>query len=235
MKIKKISLIMRLQCILVACLLLITTLSVNAHEFSPKRYPSDLRFSNAMKHMVAYISYNVSNIKDSNIRDRLSNAVTDWEYMDDGYVSLPLVSTPDKAYIECSDQWSPLFPEDASGITVSSNLESTIFNWAFSGSSLYGPPETINNVYKTIKCKIYVNYSMIRDWAWHDIQKVWSHEFGHALGLNETNDGTRTIMRQGKGSIYLGWEDYWKPQNHDRADLRRFNYKSWSAGTFPTT
>lgn len=57
--------------------------------------------------------------------------------------------------------------------------------------------------------------------------KTWAHEIGHVMGLNETNDGTRSVMRQGKGSTF-GWSNYWQPQAHDTADLSRYRYVSWS-------
>jgi hypothetical protein len=71
------------------------------------------------------------------------------------------------------------------------------------------------------------------DIRFHTYMKKWLHEIEHTLGLNETNDGTQSVMRQGRGST-LGWENYWKPQTHDTSDLTRFNYKSWFSSNVPT-
>lgn len=68
--------------------LLSTGITVNAHEFTPQRFPTDLRFHTYMKIMVACITYDWSNVKDNNYKLRLRDAIGDWEWMDDGHVSL---------------------------------------------------------------------------------------------------------------------------------------------------
>ena len=82
---------------------------------------------------------------------------------------------------------------------------------------------------KITKVKIYVNINKqsANNFNEQDISKTWAHERGHVMGLNETNDGTRSVMRQGKGSTF-GWSNYWQPEAHDTADLSRYRYVSWS-------
>lgn len=225
-------LITRIGCLLICLLLLSTGITVNAHEMSPRAYPADLRYSQYMRHTVAYITYNMSAVKNTNYRTNLVNAIGDWEWADDGYVSLNEVSAPYFSYIDFSDTWMSGFPERVFGLTAVQPSRTTIYGWLPNGSTLSGPPLAVRNVDKIVKCNIYVNryYCDINGFTYHDRQHNWAHEIGHALGLNETNDGTISVMKQGKGSLF-GWNDYWKPQDHDRSDLRRFNYYSWSSTT----
>ena len=77
------------------------------------------------------------------------------------------------------------------------------------------------------KNEVYVNKAtQTRDkFDNYDIRKTWAHEIGHCLGFNETNDnGIISVMKQGKGRDF-GWPNYWKPQDHDRSDLKtKFGY-----------
>ena len=88
------------------------------------------------------------------------------------------------------------------------------------GNNWSGPVYTRNeNVFT--KCNVYVNKTSQKSAKFtnNDIKKTWAHEIGHTIGFNETNDGTKSIMKQGKGSTF-GWSNYWLPQAHDRTDLK---------------
>ena len=234
MRIKNCSLLAKSICVLMCLLLLTTGSMVKAHECSPPRYPTDIRYHNYMKKMVACITYNWSNVTNENLRLRLRDAIGDWEWLDNGHVSLSEVSSASDAYLVASDAWNTSLSSNVSGVTNSYVISANIYDWGFNGSQLYDTPASIHDVYKIVKCYVYINKPAIQagNWQNHDIQKVWSHEIGHTLGFNETNDGTQSVMRQGRGSS-LGWENYWKPQAHDTADLERLNYKSWSIGSVP--
>ncbi len=220
-------------------MLLSTGIIVDAHVYSPSQYPSDLRFHLTMKKVISMISWNDSNVTDSDLRALLSYAVGDWEWLDDGYVALTKVSAPSNAYIVCSDQWPSDLPGDAVGYTKKVKKSTNIYNWTHNGSNLIKPTQEISGVEKITKCYGYINKIVVLSWRGndrdHDIQKVWAHEIGHTVGLNETYGSTKSIMRQGRGSAALGWTDYWKPQDHDRIDLQRFNYKVWNNNSVPIT
>jgi len=72
--------------------------------------------------------------------------------------------------------------------------------------------------YKIDLSQIYLKDSMMKDWTTSDKQKTIAHEFGHCFGFADTNDGTQSIMKNGKGST-IG---YYTPQDHDRSDLASF-------------
>ena len=58
-----------------------------------------------MKKMVACITYNWSNVTNENLRLRLRDAIGDWEWLDNGHVSLSEVSSASDAYLVASDAW----------------------------------------------------------------------------------------------------------------------------------
>ena len=233
MRVRNVSFFVKLICMLMCLLFLFSVFSVNAHEFTPSRYPNDIRFHTYMKKMVACITYNWSNVHDENYRLRLRDAIGDWEWMDNGHVSLSETSSSN-AYVMCYDTWPSSLPLNVYGATNATGYANqTIYKYSVSNGFLNSSPGSINGVIKLTKCNVYINKKTTNGWANHDIQKTWSHEIGHTLGLNETNDGTQSVMRQGRGST-LGWENYWKPQTHDTSDLTRFNYKSWVSSNVPT-
>jgi len=74
-----------------------------------------------MKKMVACVTYNWSNVKDENYRLRLREAIGDWEWMDNGHVSLS-ETTSSNAYVMCYDTWPSGYPDKAYGATASSGF-----------------------------------------------------------------------------------------------------------------
>lgn len=56
--------------------------------------------------MVACMTYNWSNVKDEIYRQRFRDAIGDWEWMDNGHVSLSEVSSASNAYLIAYDSWA---------------------------------------------------------------------------------------------------------------------------------
>ena len=72
-----------------------------------------------MKKMVACITYNWSNVTNENLRLRLRDAIGDWEWLDNGHVSLSEVSSASDAYLVASDAWNTSLSSNVSGVTNS--------------------------------------------------------------------------------------------------------------------
>lgn len=194
----------------------------SAHEFSPARYPRRVYRDTSMNIGVAQLTYYISNFSNSNYLGQLRSTIHDWEWEDAGHVEM-LETSQNSAQVRFYDTWdNQQFGSTAYAVTVPWTMEGT--------ARVYGAGWT-QPIYSK-KCKIivknevYVNYASQKkdNFSNYDIRKTWAHEIGHCLGFNETNDGTRTIMRQGKGSTF-GWINYWLPQDHDRSDLKsKFGY-----------
>ena len=200
-----------------------SSVSVSAHDTSPIRYPRRVYRSMAMNHGVVLVDYYID-VKDSNYRTQLLNAINDWENKDAGYVSLRAVRKVN-AYARFYDTWdSTKYNPKAYAVTISRSITYAVSE---AGVNWSGPIGQISR--KVMRgCNIYVNkkYQQQNKFNNHDIQKTWAHEIGHTLGWGEANDNTISIMRQGKGSK-LGWTNYWMPQDHDRKDLiSKFQWKT---------
>lgn len=214
-----------LLCFLCTSITCVSAISVNAHELTPKALPKNLTYNSDMRLTVAEITYDMTQVININYRNQLSYAINDWEWYDNGHVSLR--STPGLAnvYATFYDSYPSSFHKDSVAATSFTNYSENQSTWSYS-RPLMGPVYREDNLTKIIKCKVYANVKKQRSSNFNntDIHKSWTHEIGHTLGLNDTNDGTVSVMKQGKGSSF-GWAEYWKPQNHDRDDLRRFNYR----------
>ncbi|HOV27809.1 MAG TPA: hypothetical protein PK566_15815 [Pseudobacteroides sp.] len=85
----------------------------------------------------------------------------------------------------------------------------------------YGATEryiTNNNI---TYAAMYINPNTTANFSFENKTKVFIHEFGHCAGLEDTNDGTVTVMRQGKWSDF-GYGSTVYPQAHDRSDLASY-------------
>lgn len=107
-------------------------------------------------------------------------------------------------------------------VTVTSNYWNSAWGNAYAATSSSVSTSTTPNI--IVSATIYVNKSNTSSWSDEDKEYNFNHEFGHCLGSNETNDGTRSVLKQGKGSTF-GWGNGFQwPQDHDRADMSAYYY-----------
>lgn len=205
----------------------IFTFSVKAHEFQPKRYWNDIYFHSSMNKHVVRLRVNITNVTNSVYNRKLRDAINDWEYLDDGYCDIQVTTSSSKIMVY--DTFPSTYNQNAYATTTST------FN---SANILYYPNGITGSVItqacnKITKASIYANISRQRQDNFNegDIAKTWVHELGHVMGLNETNDNTRSVMKQGQGST-LGWSNYWQPQTHDITDLARYHRVSWGGSAY---
>ena len=202
--------------IIIITIIIFPTSIVDAHEFSPKRYPTSVYRNNSMNHGVVKLKYTIK-VSDSNYKTQLKNSINDLEWQDDGYVDLE-ETNESNAFVFFYDTWNNAdFGSTAYGMTMMYWNKKPVTTY---GNNWSGPVYTRNeNVFT--KCNVYVNKTSQKSAKFtnNDIKKTWAHEIGHTIGFNETNDGTKSIMKQGKGSTF-GWSNYWLPQAHDRTDLK---------------
>lgn len=211
-QIKKFSIVFLVVILLVGSF----SVTVTAHEYSPSRYPRIVYRYTPMDIGVVNLTYYISSFSTSNYRTQLDNSIHDWIWEDDGHVQMTLTSES-AAQVRFYDSWdNSQFGSTAFAITCS---------WITNGyASLYGngwmgpPYQKSCHIYT--KNEVYVNKVAQSNAGYnnYDIRKTWAHEIGHCLGFAETNDGTRSVMKQGKGSDF-GWSNYWLPQDHERSDL----------------
>lgn len=196
--------------------------ATSAHEFSPSRYPRQVYRHGSMNIGVAKLNYYISNFSSSNYLTQLRNTIYDWEWEDSGHVEMNETSQSN-AQIRFYDTWNNAeFGSTAFAITLTWTASGTANVY---GTNWMGPAYTKSCKIIT-RNEVYVNKTSQSNHNFnnYDIRKTWAHEIGHCLGFNETNDGTRTVMKQGRGSTF-GWTNYWKPQDHDRSDLKsKFKY-----------
>lgn len=215
--------------VLVVCYMVLFSaiITAYAHEQNPKAFPRSLSYSPSMKIVVANIVYDLSFVLNSNCRQQLRYAINDWEWEDNGHVSLQEVNGIALPYVFFSDTMPAGYPDSVLAVTIKTNYQRNQSMYIYSGA-LTGPIYTESGLTKMNICKVYANQIGFSKNNLNntDIHKTWTHEIGHILGLYETNDGTRSVMKQGIGHTF-GWNEYWKPQTHDKNDLCRFNYRFW--------
>lgn len=196
---------------------------VMAHEFSPKRYWNDIYFNSNIKKHIVRLNVNIKNVTNTVYNRVLRDAINNWNSFGDGYCDIQITTSGSQLMVY--DQYPSTQNQNAYAVTVSTLSSANIFEYPY---GITGGATSIS-CKKITKAKIYVNINKqsANNFNEQDISKTWAHEIGHVMGLNETNDGTRSVMRQGKGSTF-GWSNYWQPQAHDTADLSRYRYVSWS-------
>lgn len=196
---------------------------VNAHEFSPSRYWNDIYYHSGMNKHVVRIKVNMTNVTNEVYNRKLRDAMNDWEWLDNGYCHMETTTTDTTLMVY--DSYPSTQNQTAFAVTVS---------YLSSASITYYPYTLITGGTTTISCNkinrafIYANtaYQQAYNFGEGDIAHTWAHELGHVIGLNETNDGTQSVMKQGKGST-LGWDNYWQPQAHDTYDVSRYHRVTW--------
>lgn len=217
--------------ILTVAIMLIMVFSIpivgKAHEFSPNPvYYGDLS-TYSTSNPVANVNYNYNiNQLTSNTtyRTLASDAISNWKSAAPRFNAVSTSYSSSK--VDFSDSWPVSFNSSWYGV----------FDWTLDWTPIYqytttwyGPPSS-TYVWKVSYGKIIVNSTkMVSDsFSNDDIRKTYAHEIGHSLGFDETNDGTQSVMRQGKGSTF-GWSDYWKPSSHDTSDFNsKYRYRLWS-------
>lgn len=197
--------------------------NVKAHEFSTKRYWNDIYFNSSTKKHIVRLNINISNVTNTVYNRVLRDAISNWNSFDDGYCDIQITTSSSQLMVY--DQYPSTQNQNAYAVTVSTLSNANIFEYPYGITG----GATSNPCHKITAARIYanINRQSSDNFSEHDIAKTWAHEIGHVIGLNETNDGTRSVMRQGQGSTF-GWNNYWQPQAHDTADLSRYRYVSWS-------
>lgn len=212
-------------CLLLVISLLASSLMIyaNAHEFSPKRYWNDIYYHSGMNKRIVRIRVDINLVTNTNYKNRLLDAIYLWEWEDNGYCDIAAVYSPAKVTA------SSAYPS-----TVNPLYYAITYSYIENATMRYYNGNVINwNLFpfscsKITRADIFVNMAKqsTDNFNNNDIIKTWVHEIGHVIGLNETNDGTRSVMKQGKGSTF-GWSNYWKPQTHDKTDLGRYHSVGW--------
>lgn len=135
MKVNNFSFMRRVMCIVLFFSLLLSGITVTAIDYNPPRYPKDIKFHTYMKKMVACMTYNWSNVKDEIYRQRLRDAIGDWEWMDNGHVSLSEVSSASNAYLIAYDSWASHLSTTALGVNEATLTKNqNLYNYYLSGS-----------------------------------------------------------------------------------------------------
>lgn len=208
---------------LFSCLLL-SPVSVSAHEFSPPRYWNDIYYHSGMKKHIVRLKINMTNVKNSVYNRKLLDAINDWEWLDNGYCDMQQTTTGTTLMVYDS---YPSSQNQNIYATTRLYFQDAYINQYYGSDSNMGPPLSVK-CRRITKAVIYANRAKQASdkFGEGDIAKTWCHELGHVMGLNETNDGTRSVMKQGKGSTF-GWSNYWQPQSHDTNDVGRYRFVRW--------
>ena len=197
-------------------------INVYAHEFDPPRYWNDIYFHPEMLKHIVRLRVNMTNVTNEVYNRKLHDAINDWDIYDGGFCDI--ATTTSSTTLMAYDTYPSSKNQDAYAVTTStlSNATITYYPYGITGGV------TTKNCKKITKAVIYVNIEKQRsaNFGEGDIAKTWVHELGHVMGLNETNDGTQSVMKQGKGSNF-DWDEYWKPQTHDIWDMARYKYVVW--------
>lgn len=138
-------------------------------------------------------------VLDSNYTNAYGNSKSSWNNNSNNYVSITEgpYSFPETRCSIYSHIWDSSWPS----------------TWAAKNSMEFKTSD-----YKIFRSTINLNDKEMKNWTETDKQKTITHEFGHCFGFGDTNDGTKSIMKNGKGSD-IG---YYKPQSHDKSDLKNF-------------
>ncbi|MCL2487824.1 MAG: hypothetical protein FWE80_03995 [Oscillospiraceae bacterium] len=205
------------------------TLPASAHEFSPERYFQLLvkNGSNSMPNI--NFTYNITKFTaNTTFQARALESINNWASavaaIKPAVINEPNASTAKAIF---SDNWPNTFDPTKPGVAVSAPLiTSTIYTY----KSGWGTPKTASSVQMISQTAIYANRVLLLNLGYsdNDLRHNYAHEIGHALGFTEANDGTLSIMKQGRGSTF-GWADYWKPRTHDVSDMTtKYQLKLWS-------
>ena len=194
------------------------SLTASAHEFSPQRYFGNLSRPVGSQAQVNFNYHLASTTSNSTYRTRAQNAISAWVSACPRISTFQFTSTIG-ANIVFSDSWPSSYNEYWVGAFAPSLTSATLLN--------YGTGWTTPTSYKTVdrinSGTIYANISEQAWWSYspEESTKTYLHEIGHALGFNDTNDGTTSVMRQEQLS-------YLTPQAHDVTDFNaKYTWVSW--------
>ncbi len=203
-------------------IILAVPLIANAHEFNPPRYWNDIYFHSGMNKHIVRIKINMNNVNNEVYNRKLQDAINDWEYNDNGFCHTEIVTVASNLMVY--DSYPSTLNQTSFAVTSSSSSSAniTVYPYGITGSTTTQACRKIN------RANIYANISRQQAAGFNeaDIAKTWVHELGHVMGLNETNDGTQSVMRQGRGTEF-GWDEFWKPQPHDILDISRYHRVTW--------
>ena len=216
--------------IMIVFIVIVPMTRTSAHEYSPRQFRSDIG-SAGTSNAYAALYYNVECTFGLARKVMARQCVNYWT---DATSKVRASETPyASSKVDFYDTWPGKFEFLAFGVCdediILDYANSTIYHYP-NGSF----PPTSESVTKLSWSKIYVNVAWqdVYNFSNNDRKHTYTHEIGHALGLNDTKfefpTATPTVMRQGKLSVLSGvWSDYWKPQDHDISDVQRYSFKSW--------
>ncbi len=121
-----------------------------------------------------------------------------WNDFSNKYINIADSSYADSKIDVRTSYWDPTWPSNGHGATA-----------------IYAT----NN--KITYAAMYINSTATANFSFENKVKTFIHEYGHCAGLDDTNDGTVTVMRNGKWSDF-GYGSTVYPQDHDRSDLASY-------------
>ena len=207
----------------------------SAHEYTPKEFRAEIG-SGGSSSAYTVLYYNLDCTSDIMRKAVAKMCIGFWTEATSKVraVEVPYIDST----VKFSDTWPATFEDFWYGACQNVKDSATIYHYPNGGT-----PPTSETVKKVVRSKIYFNvakhdtmeavFGPLGEFSMKDRWKTYTHEIGHALGLDETDlpnpRATPTIMRQGRPDDYSNWwSNYWKPQAHDINDIQRYSFKSWT-------